>query len=91
MQAYLIPPRGARQNLNKDSFTVSELQDLVDGWIDVVPVAGGVLVFDADGQEKDKYMNFEATRILRTSGDKKHLDDYVAGVAVFCPEGAIRN
>ena len=74
-------------NLSRDSFTIDELQDLVDGWIDVVPVVGGVLVFDADGKEKDKYMNFEATRILREAG----IDDYIAGVAVFCPEGSIVN
>ena len=88
MQPYLITTRGARILLRNESFTLDELQDLVDGWVDIIQVDGGVIVFDADGKEKDKYMNFRATEMVRKfkASINEPWDDFIAGTAVFCPD-----
>lgn len=83
--AELIPARGNRSYIHKEHFTVDELQNLVDGWIGILPALHGVIVFDVDGQHKDKYLNFEATRLVKEyfASTEEEWDDYVAGDALL--------
>lgn len=84
MNNCLITPRGEIQKAApKDgvAFTVTELQDMVAGYIDVVELdSGGYLVFDVDGPAKDKLYNKPATELLIQSGGK----GFIAGNAVVC-------
>lgn len=83
--AVLISPRGNKEKvIPKDgmAFTIQELQDYVDGYIDVLPVGENYLVFDVDGPEKDKLYNEAATELAL-----KHNPEwgrFVSGNAVVC-------
>lgn len=91
--AELITVRGNRAPVSPigEVFTVDELQNLVDGWIGILPTLHGVLVFDDDGQYKDKYMNFEATRLVKEYYESigEEWNDFIAGNAVLCERGMI--
>ena len=85
MNSYLITPRGEIQEAvpkRGAAFTVTELQDMVGGYIEVMDVNGGVLVYDSDGAIKEKLYNEKATKLILDS--KPEWDDFVAGNAVFC-------
>lgn len=71
----VVPKNGA-------AFSIQELQDYVDGYIDVLPIEGGYLVFDVDGPAKDKLYNKAATELAY-----KHNPDwegFISGNAVVC-------
>ena len=85
MNSYLITPRGDIQEAVPKigaAFTVTELQDMVGGYIEVMDVNGGVLVYDSDGAIKEKLYNEKATKLILDSNPE--WDDFVAGNAVFC-------
>lgn len=70
------------------SFTVTELQDLVDGYIDMMEVRDGVIVFDADGAENDKLYNKVATDMAREYNP--NWSGFISGNAVLCTKQMIR-
>jgi len=95
MIAVLITPRGERQEAiprNGVAFTVRELQDMVDGYIDIVDIDDElVMVFDVDGNEKDKLFNKKATEILRKAHEgEPDFGDFVSGNAVVCKNHMIK-
>lgn len=82
---YLLTPRGERQAAApKDgvAFTVTELQDMVGGYIDIMELNDGMVVFDVDGALNDKLYNKAATDLIRYSNPE--WNGYVAGNAVVC-------
>ena len=88
--AVLIDPRGNRQRVvprNGAAFGVQELQDFVDGYIDVLPVGGKYLVFDVDGPEKEKLYNKTATELAREHNPE--WGRFISGNAVLCEERII--
>ena len=87
--SYLITPRGEIQKAApKDgvAFTVTELQDMVGGWIDLKEIGEELIVFDVDGMFKDKLYNKTATELIRRyhQDDEEPWNGYVAGNAVVC-------
>ena len=85
MSNYLITPRGEIQEAAPKrgaAFTVTELQDMVGGYIEVIDVNGGVVVYDSDGAQKEKLYNEKATKLILDSNQE--WDGFVAGNAVFC-------
>ena len=83
--AYLITPRGNKEKVTpKDgvAFSITELQDYVDGYIDVLPIGGNYLVFDVDGPEKDKLYNKIATEMAYEHHPE--WERYISGNAVVC-------
>ena len=77
----VVPKDGA-------AFTVTELQDMVDGYIDVLEVKDGVVVFDADGAENEKLYNRMATEMVKEYDPE--WNGFISGVAVVCPKRMIR-
>ena len=83
--SYLITPRGEKQAaLPKDrvAFSVTELQDMVQGYIEVKEIRDGLLVYDVDGVLNDKLYNKTATELLRDYDES--FEGFVAGNAVVC-------
>lgn len=63
-------------------FTIEELNFYVDGYIEMVPMAGGVwMVLNEDGKGLGKPVNFKATAITR---DILHPSDIVVGDVLLC-------
>ena len=85
MNNYLITPRGEKQEaIPRDgvAFSVTELQDLVQGYIDVVEIGESLIVFDVDGAYNNKLYNKTATELIRSSDSE--WNGFVAGNAVVC-------
>ena len=86
----IIYPNGEKERItpkNGVTFTVTELQDIVDGYIGIEDVEEGILVFDEDGGEKDKVLNPTATRMIMDYDP--NYDGFVSGVAVLCRKDQI--
>ena len=84
--ATLIDPRGNKEKVTpKDgvAFSVQELQDYVGGYIDVLSIGEGYLVFDVDGPSKDKLYNKVATE-LAYKYHPKEFQGFISGKAVVC-------
>ena len=87
----VVTPRGIRMEAVPNdgaAFTVTELQDIVDGFIGVLEVKDGVIVFDEDGPAKDKLYNKEATKMVKEFNPE--WEGFISGVAVVCPKRMIR-
>ena len=85
MNNYLITPRveiQAAEPKDKVAFSVTELQDMVGGYITIEDVSEGHVVFDADGARNEKLYNKLATELIRRSNSE--WDGFVAGNAVVC-------
>lgn len=69
--------------MNGKKFSLTELQGLVDGYIEYVYLGNGkVLVVDEDGKRKGKPVNMIATGWLRSDG----RNDYICGPALLATE-----
>ena len=67
---------------NGKTFELDELQDIVDGCIEIIRLNDGrMIIVDEDGKSKDKAVNIPATNILR----RDHFTtDYIVGTAIVC-------
>lgn len=84
MTDYLITPRGEKQMAApKDgvAFSVTELQDMVDGYITIEDIGDLKVVYDVDGDLKGKLYNKTATELIRSYSD---FVGFVSGNAVIC-------
>jgi hypothetical protein len=79
--ATIIKVDGAKQNVEpKDGkiFSLKELQEIVNGYIELIPLDGGrLMVVDEEGKLKaDAQLNIEASRIAnqRIVGDVIMID-----------------
>ena len=70
MDSYIIEPDGYERPIlpkEKDGmFTVTQLQDIVDGYVDVEDIGENCLVYNADGDLDDKPYNRKATELVRS-------------------------
>lgn len=82
----LITPRGEYQKAApKDgvAFTVTELQDMVAGYITIEDLGDGrMVIYDVDGAMNDKLYNKPATDLILSANPK--WNGFVAGNAVIC-------
>lgn len=82
----LITPRGEIQEAaprDGVAFSVTELQDLVGGYIDIKEIDDEeMVVYDVDGARNDKLYNKAATELILSSDPK--WNGFVAGNAVVC-------
>ena len=60
-------------------FTVGELQKLVGGYVELIPIPGHYLAVNEDGKLLDLNYNSNATRLVHQFGY-----GYVVGDAVYC-------
>lgn len=87
----LITPYGEEKNVTpKDgvAFSVTELQDLVDGYIGVETTERGMLVYDENGTEDDKLFNPYATKLVQDFDP--NFDELISGNVVICPREMIK-
>ena len=95
MDSYIIYPNGVKvpaegkrlSPADDGRFTVTQLQDIVGGYIGIVDIGDMVLVYNDEGDLDDKPINQEATRLAAVSEGWK---GYVAGPALVCRRGKIR-
>ena len=67
---------------NGKTFELDELQDIVDGCIEIIRLNDGrMIIVDEDGKSKDKAVNIPATNILRRD---HYTTDYIVGTAIVC-------
>lgn len=83
------------QPANGRSFSLKEMQSYVGGFVELVTLADGRLMFvDEDGkhkgslQERSQRANGPATDLLRLAGGLP--GDYVVGNALVCDKGEVR-
>ena len=67
---------------NGKTFELDELQDIVDGCIEIIRLNDGrMIIVDEEGKSKNKAVNIPATNILR----RDHFTtDYIVGTAIVC-------
>lgn len=77
--------------LNGEHFTLTELQCLVGGYIEIVQLGGGeVMVVRADGKMcQDAEINHSATRIARER-QAIWAHDCIVGNALVCPSEMVQ-
>ena len=95
MDSYVIYPNGERlparpkrtRPSDDERFSVTQLQDIVGGYIGILDVDDGLLIYNDDGPLNDKPINVEATRIAQQNEEWK---GYIAGPAIVCARGMIK-
>ena len=67
---------------NGKTFELDELQDIVDGCIEIIRLNDGrMIIVDEEGKSKNKAVNIPATNILRRD---HYTTDYIVGTAIVC-------
>jgi len=75
----LVPEKGTQ-------FTLVELQDLVDGFIEIVPAKDGrLIVINEEGKLKKLPMNTKASLLL-----ERPNSDFIVGDVLVCDKSEIR-
>lgn len=95
MDSYVIYPNGSKVPAagkrvcpsDDGRFTVTQLQDIVGGYIGIVDIGERVLIYNDEGGINDLPINLEATRLARMNEDWK---GYIAGPALVCDRGMVR-
>ena len=89
MKSFVLTPDGARRDVAPagDAWTLQELQSLVGGYIEVLPISGDrLMVVDEDGVMRGLAPNLEAEILADPRGHFGH----VLGVAVVTPRALFR-
>jgi len=75
---------------NKNHFLAKELNDIVDGYLEIIglPKEKTLMVLDEDGKSKEKPVNTEATRLFRQNFP--HNGDYIVGDVLICGQREIK-
>jgi len=66
----------------EDNPSLSDAQEFVGGWVELVKVKDGILLIDEEGKLKDKPVNELASKLyFDTYGDQ----DIIVGDAIYIP------
>ncbi len=89
--AILIKPDGSATEVNPrngETFSLDELQEYVEGWIQVIYMKDGrPLVLNEESKLLELKMNARATLIARNAGIADW--DHIAGNALLCEKGEV--
>lgn len=89
---YILYPNGSKCPIfpkEKDGmFTVTQLQDVVGGYIGVQDMGEQCLVYNDEGDLDDRPYNEEATALIR--GFNEEFRRIVSGPVVVCRRGRIK-
>ena len=102
MKAYTISTDGERRELFPrprmeedglvlcpDTFTRSELEDIVAGYVEVIPMTDEVvMIVNDNGEGRDLPLNRAATELLIKANPK--TEDYILGNVVVCKASMIK-
>lgn len=95
MDSYVIYPNGETvpavprrtRTDDDDRFRVSQLQDIVGGYIGIVDIGDRVIIYNDEGDLNDLPINATATGLAKSNPEWK---GYIAGPAVVCGRNKIR-
>lgn len=96
MSAYILKPNGERIDvvprarggeLNPSTFSLTEMQDIVGGYIQIVNLTDEVfMVVDEEGKFKDYDYNQKATEMVQKCFNTR---DYIVGTVLVCSSDMI--
>lgn len=71
---------------NGTDFSLNELNEIVDGYIEVLHIGDKLLVCNEEGKLNNLPYNAKATRLINAAGIK----DYIVGNVLFCDKDKIK-
>lgn len=89
MQSVIIMADGLQKNVdpaNGTDFSIDELNEFVDGYIEILHIGDKLLVCNEEGKLKNLQYNATATCLINAAGIK----DYIVGNALFCDKDKIK-
>lgn len=87
MRSRIIYPNGDESPIYDSKITLSRLQDIVGGFVDMLNIEGGVLVFNAD--DGDLLYNEKASLLIPQTNEKTPERMFLSGTVVLCNVGQI--
>lgn len=83
-----VMPKARGEELNPQTFTLEEMQDIVGGYIQIIDLTEEVvMVMDEEGKLKEKFFNPAATEIFRKCFPK--TSDFIVGNVLVCESDMI--
>lgn len=89
MQSVIIMADGLLKKVdpaNGTDFSLNELNEIVDGYIEVLHIGDKLLVCNEEGKLNNLPYNVKATRLINAVGIK----DYIVGNVLFCDKDKIK-
>lgn len=89
MQSVIIKADGLQKKVdpaNGTDFSIDELNEFVDGYIEILHIVDKLLVCNEEGKLKNLQYNATATCLINAAGIK----DYIVGNALFCDKDKIK-
>ena len=89
MQSVIIMADGLLKKVdpaNGTDFSLNELNEIVDGYIEVLHIGDKLLVCNEEGKLNNLPYNAKATRLINAAGIK----DYIVGNVLFCDKDKIK-
>ena len=89
MQSVIITTDGLQKKVdpaNGTDFSIDELNEFVDGYIEILHIGDKLLVCNEEGKLQNLQYNATATRLINAAGIK----DYIVGNALFCDKDKIK-
>lgn len=89
MQSVVIMADGLQKKVdpaNGNDFSLKELNEIVDGYIEVLHIGDKLIVCNEEGKLNNLPYNVIATRLINAVGIK----DYIVGNVLFCDNDKIK-
>ncbi len=89
MQSVIIMADGLLKKVdpaNGKDFSLEELNEIVDGYIEILHIGDKLLVCNEEGKLQNLQYNATATRLINAAGIK----DYIVGNTLFCDKDKIK-
>lgn len=89
MQSVIIMASGSIKIVdpaNGKDFSLEELNEIVDGYIEILHIGDKLLVCNEEGKPQNLQYNDTATCLINAAGIK----DYIVGNALFCDKDKIK-
>lgn len=89
MQSVIFMASGSIKKVdpaNGKDFSLEELNEIVDGYIEILHIGDKLLVCNEEGKLQNLQYNATATRLINAVGIK----DYIVGNALFCDKDKIK-